>query len=334
MALPCVAALPSGARPFCGRRAPSTRANSPANNVNTQPLSLPRARIPSLARDQSARITFAGRSRPLPLSASSRRSGVGQQVRCAVASKGTSFSARTVPASQYTKVANFMVETYYMNGDPKALPGGPRRRLEGDQVGDLRRRFVNAGIRDAAVITVEGEKGKIGGCVAVCVTAFTNDGRLDMDLDRIPYKGDTVAPVIANLAVSIPLRRKGLGRLLMQKAEDTCKEWGYDEVWLGVEASNRRARSLYSKLGYKHRFTVSEPAVKVVDGAIIETTTKNVYLRKSLRGGLAGAVENAPWEKIAIAVAAVAAVAVNKDIISAQLTSAGLDAILLNRFGN
>lgn len=102
-----------------------------------------------------------------------------------------------------------MVETYYMNGDPKALPPGPRRRLEGDQVGDLRSRFVNVGIRDAAVIATEDERGNIRGCVAVCVSPFADDGKLDMDLDRVPYEGDRVAPVIANLAVSIPLRRKG-----------------------------------------------------------------------------------------------------------------------------
>ena len=34
----------------------------------------------------------------------------------------------------------------------------------------------------------------------------------------------------------------------MSEAEDICRDWGYEEIWLGVESSNGRARSLYNKL--------------------------------------------------------------------------------------
>eukprot|EP00873_Tetraselmis_striata_P028889 jgi/Tetstr1/449153/TSEL_036363.t1 len=44
-----------------------------------------------------------------------------------MAAKASDFTVQEVPKSQYSKVGKFMVETYYMNGDPKALPPGPRR---------------------------------------------------------------------------------------------------------------------------------------------------------------------------------------------------------------
>ena len=61
--------------------------------------------------------------------------------------------------------------------------------------------------------------------------------------------------------------------------------------------------------GYKAQFTLTEPSVKVMDGAVEETISTNVYMRKSLKGGVAGAVENAPVSQVAAVILA-AAVAV------------------------
>ena len=61
--------------------------------------------------------------------------------------------------------------------------------------------------------------------------------------------------------------------------------------------------------GYKAQFTLTEPSVKVIDGVVEETVSKNVYMRKSLKDGIAGAVENAPASQV-VAVILAAAVAV------------------------
>jgi hypothetical protein len=57
------------------------------------------------------------------------------------------------------------------------------------------------------------------------------------------------------------------------------------------------------------KFTLTEPCVKVIDGTVQETVSKNIYMRKSLRGGVAGALENFPASKAAVVAAAVVIVA-------------------------
>jgi len=70
--------------------------------------------------------------------------------------------------------------------------------------------------------------------------------------------------------------------------------------------------------------------VKVINGTITEVGTRNIYMRKSLRVGLQGAVDNTSWGRLALAAAASAAIAAgSRDAAVAQY----LDAIILNRFG-
>ena len=46
-------------------------------------------------------------------------------------------------------------------------------------------------------------------------------------------------------------RGKGLGRVLMQKADDEARSRGIEVIELSVSGNNRRARELYKDLGYE-----------------------------------------------------------------------------------
>jgi GNAT superfamily N-acetyltransferase len=46
------------------------------------------------------------------------------------------------------------------------------------------------------------------------------------------------------------MRSRGIGRELIDRAEQICREKGFEKVGLAVETSNLRARELYEKLGY------------------------------------------------------------------------------------
>ena len=74
-----------------------------------------------------------------------------------------------LPLSQYNDVAKFMVENYYLDGN-SGLPGTARRRLEGDQLYDLRERYMSKGNRDAAVIVADSD-GEIGETTHSPITA-------------------------------------------------------------------------------------------------------------------------------------------------------------------
>lgn len=75
-----------------------------------------------------------------------------------------------------------------------------------------------------------------------------------------------------------------------------CREWGFDECLLLVESTNKRARNLYSKLGYKRLPGGDEPdapTLKVVNAAVADVRVTNVAMRRSLKPFPAGALENA-----------------------------------------
>lgn len=74
------------------------------------------------------------------------------------------------------------------------------------------------------------------------------------------------------------------------------REWGFDECLLLVESTNKRARNLYTKLGYKLLPDGDEPnapTLKVVNAAIADVRVTNVAMRRSLKPFPAGALENA-----------------------------------------
>lgn len=392
------------------------------------------------------------------------------------------------PQLQYNQVAKFMVDTYYLDGDSAALPSGSKRRLEGDQLADLRNRYVSTSARQGIVLVAQmegakdigaallprlrplahiharrpippphlhfGFRGRVQSAVgSSSVSRFLADapgipsptprpfvsrvytipfeaGRLVSNsmnpsvqmpqtavlpfqsplssptgglkwpwtiqrlmaggpppcwatspfprsceakgrgnqsshallalrpCCRSPARPPWPSPVPSRLLLWAPIClhqfstseasaasplsapctnrtccHRRIGRKLIAEAEEICRdEWGFQEIWLGVQAKNRRALSLYKKLGYKTRFRMEEPLFQVKDGKVVESASDNVYMRKSLRAGLVGAIENAPWSSMtAVGIAvAVAAAASGSGTAPSQL----LDAVLLNRFGN
>ncbi|CAM9188569.1 unnamed protein product [Phaeothamnion confervicola] len=66
--------------------------------------------------------------------------------------------------------------------------------------------------------------------------------RVSADLPPRPYLSD--------LAVSFKFRRRGVGTALVRACERACQAWGYQSVFLKVEAENRAGLALYRALGY------------------------------------------------------------------------------------
>ena len=58
-------------------------------------------------------------------------------------------------------------------------------------------------------------------------------------------------PLVSAVYVEPTYRRRGVAAALMGSAEDTAREWGFDELGLQVHERNRAALGLYGRLGYE-----------------------------------------------------------------------------------
>jgi ribosomal-protein-alanine N-acetyltransferase len=58
---------------------------------------------------------------------------------------------------------------------------------------------------------------------------------------------------IINIAVGERHRRRGVGRLLMERIIRRCRRIGIELLWLRVRASNRSARRFYRVMGFEAR---------------------------------------------------------------------------------
>jgi ribosomal protein S18 acetylase RimI-like enzyme len=56
---------------------------------------------------------------------------------------------------------------------------------------------------------------------------------------------------VYDVAVAPPFRRRGIGRLLMERAEAHAREQNMGFITLMVDCANAAARSLYAQLGYE-----------------------------------------------------------------------------------
>lgn len=58
---------------------------------------------------------------------------------------------------------------------------------------------------------------------------------------------------IINIAVAAEHRRRGIGRLLIERIVRLCRRRGVPLLWLRVRASNRGARQFYHLMGFRER---------------------------------------------------------------------------------
>mmetsp|Transcript_11908 Transcript_11908/g.15670 ORF Transcript_11908/g.15670 Transcript_11908/m.15670 type:complete len:132 (-) Transcript_11908:385-780(-) len=95
-----------------------------------------------------------------------------------------------------------------------------------------------------------------------------------------PKKSPT--PLVANLAVSKKLRRRGVGAKLVRRTEACASEWEYDEIVLLVDAENEPAQRLYNKLGYETLWRVGGASKIDVTDTVRTVRATNVAMAKEL----------------------------------------------------
>jgi len=93
--------------------------------------------------------------------------------------------------------------------------------------------------------------------------------------------------VLSNLAVSTSLRRLGIGAKLCTEAERFANEkgWGFNEIYLKVEAENIAAKALYERLGYEEQWVENNARALRVDldsGEFVERIKDTIVMKKAV----------------------------------------------------
>lgn len=139
---------------------------------------------------------------------------------------------------------------------------------------------------NAALVTVEDDEDGLIGCAAVEVCMLSPAA---LDMRRLGRGADLDyevcnRPLLSSVAVSPRYRRRGLGKKLCREVEKWAKAEGFDEVLLKVERDNRRARSLYQKLGYRVVALDREAErPEAGPGGVVFVKTTQVAMRKDLK---------------------------------------------------
>ena len=194
----------------------------------------------------------------------------------------------------YAGAAACFVDAFFLRrgGGGDRITKGELSYLLGAQKKDLVKRY-NQRSRGALFVIKDEETNEVVGCVGAETQRFVGF----LPARRAASDAGVAAadrPVVANLAVASSARRKGLAKALMRAIEEEAKDWGFEETVLVVEASNKQATSLYRKLGYKAVGVESDaPNLRVDEnGKVVEAKVKAVTMRKSLKEGMAGTIEN------------------------------------------
>ena len=194
----------------------------------------------------------------------------------------------------YAGAAACFVDAFFLrrDGGGDRITKGELSYLQGAQKKDLVKRY-NQKSRGAMFVIKDEDTNEVVGCVGAETQRFVGF----LPARRAASDAGVAAadrPVVANLAVASSARRKGLAKALMRAIEEEAKSWGFDETVLVVEASNKQATSLYRKLGYRPIGTeAGAPNLRVDEnGKVVEAKVKAVTMRKSLKEGIAGTIEN------------------------------------------
>ena len=123
---------------------------------------------------------------------------------------------------------------------PRGLPGFYVAELEGQVAGTIalrRYRQPDMPFLSSMGILFE-ELGLWGGLRAIfCLSLLDQSTRRD-------------EVYVSDVAVAAAARRRGVGRALMQHAEEVGQSWGKRALVLDVSVENEGARRLYRRLGY------------------------------------------------------------------------------------
>lgn len=99
---------------------------------------------------------------------------------------------------------------------------------------------------------VDGSPERVIGCIEVSVLPTTGSTAPILPLPRWikSLAFQPLQPYISNLLVDRRYRRRGYAKRLVQACEDTARAWGFDSVFLHVDADYLPAVLLYESLGY------------------------------------------------------------------------------------
>ena len=188
-------------------------------------------------------------------------------------------------ARDFLDVSSVFLDSFWADkAGSQELTAAQRRELRSGQLDDFRRRYaLRRDTRRKATLFVAKDGQTIIGCAGVELDGAADDANL--------------IPVLSNVATAREGRRRGVATTLVREAEKRVKEWGCTEMDLVVEESNKPARNLYAKLGYRvvSKDTASDTLVPTDDGRIAKQTTTTLTMRRDLNGGgsllpVAGAV--------------------------------------------
>ena len=185
----------------------------------------------------------------------------------------------------FREASELFVDAFFIDG--RSNPDGKEiLSLERAQQLDLSKRYSNSK-RGAMFIVRDPDTCDLLACCGVEYRRYLGDYDYDSvpeDIDRFSLGSSTQRPIIANLAVGRKYRKKGYAKELVRECEREAAAAGFEEVALIVENNNRKARSLYKKLGYKVVKKLSnQNALKMQsDGVARIQKAQTSLMRKSL----------------------------------------------------
>ena len=164
--------------------------------------------------------------------------------------------------------AEVFVEAFFLRkgGAADVITKSELAYLNGAQKRDMVGRYNKRGLCAMYVIR-DDDTGKVVGCVGADVQTFK--GTVPVKRATDATKGEVAdRPVIANLATAPAARRRGLAKKLMARIEEECKEWGFEEAVLVVEAKPEGIEKLSAAL--KLEFVTSEPGEDLLNKSDLE----------------------------------------------------------------